>query len=268
MRKSVMQTSKVQLKNYECHYIYEDFGNLQTIVFSNSLGADLSMWDEQVEALKHRYNILRYDTRGHGKSSSPTAAYKVEDLGKDVLELLNHLKLDKVVFCGLSMGGLIGQWLGIHHPNRFSHIVLANTAAKIGNKQGWNQRIQDVADNGLESILKGTAERWFTEEFRENQKETVNKVLGVFTTTDLQGYINCCTVVRDANFTHQLHRLNVPVLVISGLKDAVTTPNDGKYLEDKIPVASHFIIYAAHLSNVEQARLFSNYILFFTQEKH
>lgn len=260
-----MKATKIQLKKYNCYYIFEDFGKAQTIIFSNSLGADTSMWNEQVQLLKYQYNILRYDTRGHGQSSSPQEAYTVADLGEDIIQLLDYLKLEKVAFCGLSMGGLIGQWLGINYPERFSHIILANTAAKIGNEQGWNDRISYVKANGLENILGGTAERWFTPAFRQKQPQKVQDVLTVFIGTDLQGYMNCCAVVRDADFRGQLLGLNVPVLVISGQQDAVTTPADGDYLQQQIPVAEHRTTNAAHLSSVEQGAEFSQFILSFIQ---
>lgn len=255
----------VSLKQADIYYQFDDFYKKETLVFSNSLGADLSMWEQQVDILSHHYNILRYDTRGHGKSGSPKEPYTVADLGGDVIGLLDYLKLEKVMFCGLSMGGLIGQYLGIHHPERFSYIVLANTAAKIGNEKGWNDRIAYVSENGLESILEGTAERWFTQDFREEQKETVDNVLKIFAQTDLQGYINNCRVVRDADFTGQLTRLNVPVLIISGLYDAVTTPQDGLFLQQNLTGSKHFIINAAHLSSVEQTEDFSKFVLCFTQ---
>lgn len=256
---------KIQLKGYECNYLYEHFGNEETIVFSNSLGADLTMWEEQVDILSHHYNVLRYDTVGHGNSSPSPEPFTLEDLGGHVIALLDHLKLNKVIFCGLSMGGLIGQWLGIHHTRRFSQIILANTSAKIGTANGWNQRIEHVSTYGLTDILEATAERWFTEGFREERKKDVDRVLQVFEKTDLQSYINCCEVVRDADFREELVKLEVPVLIISGLKDMVTTPEDGRFLQKKIPLASHLITYAAHLSSVEQGVEFSKFILFFTQ---
>ena len=147
------------------NYVFDDFKKEQTIVFSNSLGTDLTMWDKQVELLGQEFNILRYDTRGHGKSEVAEGEYSIEMLGNDVLDLLDYLKIEKVNFCGLSIGGLTGQWLGIHAPERLNKLILCNTAVKIGNNEGWNTRIETVQKNGLDSIVSGTQERWFTPEF-------------------------------------------------------------------------------------------------------
>ena len=194
-----------------------------------------------------------------------TATFTIKDLGNDVIELLDHLKLKKVMFCGLSMGGQIGQWLGIHHPERFHKMILANTAAKIGDAKAWNSRIEYVTEHALSSILEGTAERWFTKDFREKHPKKVQEVLDIFIKTSLTGYIACCKVVRDAVFIGQLENLEVPTLVLSGLKDTVTTVAHGNYMARHIGVASHISLDAAHLSNMECSRDFAKFILYFTE---
>ena len=255
----------IKLSNSDCYYEFEDFGNDKTIVFSNSLGTDFSMWEPQLDILSHHFNVLRMDTRGHGKSTINQNEVSIEELGKDVIELLDQLKLNKVYFCGLSMGGLIGQWLGINHASRFEKIILSNTAAKIGNEEGWNIRIQQVLDNGMASIVDATAERWFTPAFRESAPDTVSQILKNFENNDLRGYTANCAAVRDADFTEQLYDLEVPVLVISGLQDQVTTVEDGKFLAKRIPVSKHVSLDAAHLSSVECADEFSKHILHFSE---
>jgi 3-oxoadipate enol-lactonase len=258
----------IAINNHQTYYEFQDFGNREVLIFSNSLGTNLSMWQHQVDILSHHFNILRYDTRGHGKSGVPktsTQTYSIASLGKDVLDLMGYLKIEKAHFCGLSMGGLIGQWLGINAPDRFEKIIIANTAAKIGNEDGWNQRIQYVKQNGLESITSATAERWFTEGFRMQQPEMIKQVLDNFVKTDLSGYLACCAAVRDADFRSELHNLEVPTLVISGSKDPVTTVDDAKFLAKRIPVASHVSLSAAHLSNMEKGEEFSKLILHFSE---
>lgn len=255
---------EVNINNVDCHYNFQDFGHDETLVFSNSLGTDHTMWDKQIDHLSGQYNILRYDTRGHGKSGVGEATeYTIDQLGNDALGLLDHLKLEKVHFCGLSMGGQIGQWLGINAPERFHKIVICNTAAKIGTEEGWNNRIKHVALNGLESITDGTQERWFTPEFRAEHPDEVQKILDVFVKNPVQGYAACCAVVRDVDFRQSLHQLEVPTLVISGIKDDVTTVDDGNYFMKHIPVCSHIKLYAAHLSNVECDVEFSKHLLYF-----
>jgi 3-oxoadipate enol-lactonase len=247
-----------KIKNKVLNYVFDDFKKEQTIVFSNSLGTDLSMWDKQVGLLGLEFNILRYNTRGHGKSEVPAGEYSIEMLGKDVLKLLDDLKLEKVNFCGLSIGGLTGQWLGIHAPERLNKLILSNTAAKIGNAEGWNSRIDTVRKKGLKSIVSGTQERWFTPEFSAANKAEVDAVLAKFVQTPLEGYVACCAAVRDADFTDEVHKISVPTLIISGTKDAVTTVEDSKFFRKKIPNLTLLNVKAAHISNIERAEDFTS----------
>ncbi len=255
----------ITLNKNVCYYEFEDFGTDKTLIFSNSLGTNLSMWEQQVAILSPHFNILRYDTRGHGKSGVGAATTDIATLSNDVLALLDYLKLDKVHFCGLSMGGLIGQWLGINAPERFEKIILSNTAAKIGHAEGWNQRIALVRDKGLKSITDATAERWFTPDFRMKHPSVIEGILDNFVRTDTVGYMACCAAVRDADFRTQLAGLEVPTLVISGSKDPVTTVEDAKFMAERLPLASHITLNAAHLSNVEVGAAFSKCILHFLE---
>ncbi|SIQ86197.1 3-oxoadipate enol-lactonase [Pontibacter lucknowensis] len=255
-----MPTTKIA--GNDCFYTYEDLGHDDTIVFSNSLGTDLSMWDPVVQLLRQHLNILRYDTRGHGQSTISSDTVTIAELGQDVIALLDLLGIGKVYFCGLSMGGLIGQWLGIHHPERFKKMIVANTAAKIGTAEGWNARIAQVREHGLESILQGTAQRWFTPAFREAHPEVVEAVLEKFCHTSLQGYIANCAAVRDADFRKELPKLKVPTLVISGTADEVTTPLDGEFLAGGIPRSRHVQLEANHLSSMELPAEFAKNVLY------
>ncbi|OKL38547.1 3-oxoadipate enol-lactonase [Pontibacter flavimaris] len=257
----------IKIANNDCFYTYEDRGHGDTIVFSNSLGTDLTMWDEVARIVSQHLNVLRYDTRGHGQSTINSDVVSIAELGQDLLDLLDQLKLGKVYFCGLSMGGLIGQWLGIHHSERFKKIILANTAAKIGTAEGWNARIEQVRKHGLESILDGTAQRWFTPSFREKHPGKVSAILQKFEQTSLQGYIANCTAVRDADFREELQRLSVPTLIISGNQDEVTTPADGDFMAGRIPHSRHVQLPANHLSSVELPQAFAELLLQATTPK-
>jgi len=257
--------SKIQLTNFICNYKLENFGHQKTLVLSNSLGTNLSMWEENVDVLSHYFNILRYDTRGHGESTINQERVSIADLGSDVIELLDYLKLDKVYFCGLSIGGLTGQWLGINHPTRFERIIISNTAAKIGTEEGWEARIKQVTEHGLASILEATAERWFSSDYRTNHPEKVQEILNNFKSTSLQGYTACCHAVAGADFRKQLHNLEVPTLIIVGTKDEVTTFEDGKFIQKRSPITSLVTLDAAHLSNMEHPEEFAKHIIHFTQ---
>ncbi|AIM38020.1 3-oxoadipate enol-lactonase [Sphingobacterium sp. ML3W] len=255
----------IQFSNFTCHYQFDNFGHEKTLVLSNSLGTNLHMWEDNIDVLSHHFNILRYDKRGHGASSIHQNKVSIADLGNDVIELLDYLKLDHVYFCGLSIGGLTGQWLGIHHPARFNKIIISNTAAKIGNEEGWNTRVKQVTEHGLQSILTGTAERWFTATYRAKEPQKVHEILQNFESNTLQGYTACCYAVAQADFREQLHLLEVPTLIIAGTADEVTTLTDGKFMQKRIPNASLVTLDAAHLSNMEHPEEFAKHIIHFTQ---
>lgn len=256
---------KIELTDFICHYKYENFGHGKTLVFSNSLGTNFSMWEDNIDVLSHHFNILRYDNRGHGGSTINQNKVSIADLGSDVIELLDALKLERVYFCGLSIGGLIGQWLGINHPTRFEKIIISNTAAKIGTEEGWNARIKQVNEYGLESILAATAERWFTLDYRTKNDSRVQDILHDFVSTSLRGYIACCNAVATADFREQLHNLETPLLIITGMQDEVTTVEDGKFIQKRTPIANLVTLDAAHLSNMEHPEEFSKHIIYFTQ---
>ncbi|MDF0717497.1 3-oxoadipate enol-lactonase [Muricauda sp. 334s03] len=254
-----------KVNNVKIHYQYKDHGHEEVLIFSNSLGCNLSMWSYQ-EMLKEHFNILTYDTRGHGDSEITLGKYTVELLGNDVLALADHLNIEKFNFCGLSMGGLIGQWLGIHAGNRLNHLIIANTAAKIGTETGWNDRIQFVNHNKMADLVDGSKVRWFTPEYCIEFPQEVSKLTDQIANTSPDGYVANCAVVRDADFREQLHKIKTPTLIISGTKDEVTTVEHGKFLNEQIKDSEHVSLNAAHLSNVEQAEGFSEYILNFIKE--
>jgi len=227
------------------------------LVFSNSLGTDFSMWEPQVAELQRRFRILRYDTRGHGQSSVLPADYTIEQLGRDVVGLLDSLRLDRVHFCGLSMGGMIGMWLGIHAPKRLHRLVLSNTAARIGTKEMWNGRIATVRADGMKSVAAAVIERWFTPEFRASFPEKVAVAQRMLEKSPPEGYAACCSAIRDMDQRNAVAQIKAPTLVIYGGKDPVTPAADAHFLKDQIRGAIEVELAAAHLSNVEQADAFT-----------
>jgi 3-oxoadipate enol-lactonase len=245
------------------HYALEGQGGIPVLVFSNSLGANHSMWDPQAGEFRKRFRVLRYDTRGHGQSSVTPGPYSIERLAKDVIAMLDALDLDRAHFCGLSMGGMIGMWLALNAPERLSKLVLCNTAAKIGTSEFWNARIAAVQKNGMKSVASAVVERWFSPAFREKAPATVSSTLTMVEEANPDGYMACCAAVRDFDFREQLRKIHIPALVIAGAHDPATTPADGRFLADQIPDARYAELNAAHLSNIEDQDRFNREITAF-----
>ncbi|MDM1756999.1 MULTISPECIES: 3-oxoadipate enol-lactonase [Acinetobacter] len=232
---------------------YQTFGDASNpaIIFSNSLGTKYTMWQPQIDALQNDFFVICYDTRGHGASSAPQGPYQIEQLGQDVVNLLDHLQVEKANFCGISMGGLTGQWLAIYKPERFNHIIVCNTAAKIGQEQAWNERAALVRQQGLQTIAATAASRWFTESFIQSQAATVQSLSNDLAAGSAEGYASCCEALAKADLREELKNITVPILVIAGQQDPVTTITDGQYMIDRIPNSELFEINASHISNIE-----------------
>jgi 3-oxoadipate enol-lactonase len=242
----------------QIHYELEGQSGSPVLVFSNSLGADYSMWDPQACEFRKKVSVLRYDTRGHGQSPPTPGPYSIELLGKDVIAMLDALDLDRVHFCGLSMGGMIGMWLSLNAPERLNKLVLSNTAAKIGTAETWNARIEAVQKSGMKSVASAVLERWFTPAFRQKTPETMANILKMLEETNPEGYVACCAAVRDFDFRDQISKIGVPTLVIAGAHDPATPAADGRFLAQQIPGARYAELDAAHLSNIEAQDPFNN----------
>ena len=232
-------------------------GQGPVLVLSNSLGTDISMWDPQMAELARHFRILRYDTRGHGQSSVTPGDYTIGQLGRDVLDLLDALTLDRVHFCGLSMGGVIGIWLGINAPNRLHKLALSNTAARIGTKETWNARIAMVHNDGMKPVAAAVIERWFTPEFRTAFPDQVIRAQRLLENSPAAGYAACCAALRDMDQRDAVSRIPVPGLIIYGGKDPVTPASDAEFLNTHIAGSAKVELNAAHLSNVEQPVAFT-----------
>ncbi|PYT79510.1 MAG: 3-oxoadipate enol-lactonase [Acidobacteria bacterium] len=247
----------VDSNHAQIHYALAGLPGKPALILSNSLGTDFSMWDQQMGEFAKTLRIVRSDTRGHGKSSVAPGPYSIENLAKDVLALADSLKLERFHFCGLSMGGMIGMWLAANAPQRLGKLVLASTAAKIGNAETWNARIETVRKQGMKPIAAATMERWFTPAFRAKNPSIVASIQRMVESIHPEGYVSCCAAVRAFDFREQLGGVNTPTLVISGMHDPSTTPADGHSLADHIPRARYVELDGAHLCNIEDADHFT-----------
>ena len=246
---------------------YQTFGDATkpALIFSNSLGTNFKMWQAQIDFFQQDFFVICYDTRGHGASSAPQGPYSIDQLGQDVVNLLDHLNVEKAAFCGISMGGLTGQWLAIHRPERFNQVVVCNTAAKIGQEQAWNDRAVLVREQGLQPIASTAASRWFTEPFIQSNATVVNNLQNDLAAGSAEGYASCCEALAKADVREQLKDITVPVLVVAGQQDPVTTVVDGQFMVERIANSQLFEINASHISNVELPNEFNQAVKQFIQ---
>jgi len=256
----------VQLADGVLNYQLDGPEDAPVLVLSNSLGTDLRMWDTQIPAFTAHFRVLRYDTRGHGQSLVTAGPYSIEQLGRDVVALLDALGIDKAHFCGLSMGGLIGQWLGINAPERLNRLIVCNTAAKIASPEVWNPRIETVLrdrEAAMVGLRDASIARWFTPAYAEAHPESAKRITDMLAATSPDGYAANCAAVRDADFRDQLGEIKAPLLVIAGSADAVTPPSGSLFIQEHVAGAEYAEFQAAHLSNVEVGEPFSRRVVDF-----
>ena len=250
--------SFAQLRDGRIHYELAGAAGAPVLVFSNSLGANLSMWEPQIASLRKDFRVLRYDTRGHGQSAVSPGPYSIEQLAGDILELLDALQLDRVHFCGLSMGGQTGMSIAQTAPSRLHKLILCNTAAKIGSPEMWKTRIEQVRKGGMKSISGAVIERWLSKEYRAKYPDVATTTQQMLESANPDGYVANCAAVRDFDARETLGKIRVPTLVIAGTHDAATTPADGRYITEQISEARYTELNAAHLSNIEARDRFNS----------
>jgi 3-oxoadipate enol-lactonase len=247
------------------HYRFDGNEHGPVLVLSNSLGTNLSMWDGQVPALAERFRVVRYDTRGHGHSSVTPGPYSITQLGRDVVGLLDAFEIEQAHFCGLSMGGMTGMWLGVYAAARIGRLVLCNTAAKIGTAEVWNGRIEAVRQGGMAAIAEAVIRRWFTSTFIARAPEAIEQTRQMILSTPPGGYTANCAAIRDMDQRETISRIIAPTLVIAGVNDNVATPSDAHYIVERVPGARYAELDAAHLSNIEAPGQFTQTLLQFLE---
>ena len=236
------------------------------LILGNSLGTTLEMWEPQVAVFAGRFRLIRYDTRGHGGSPVTPGPYSFEDLGQDVLAVLDALSVERAAFCGISMGGHTGLWLGIHAGPRFNAIAVCNSAAKIGTEQAWNERAAMVRADGaaaMRALADSAPGRWFTEDFAQAHPAVVQRAQGWIAGTDPEGYAACCEALAASDLRGSLGRIATPTLLLAGASDPVTTVADAQAMQAAIPGAQLAVVPASHLSNLEAPLAFDQAVLDF-----
>lgn len=249
------------------HYQLDGPQHLPLLVFSNSLGTDLRIWDSLLPLLAPHFRFLRYDKRGHGLSSSPPAPYQLDDHINDLIGLLDGLGVNQVTLCGLSVGGMIAQGVAAHRPELVSNLILCATAHKIGSAQGWEERIQTIREHGLEHIADAVMERWFAPGFRSKQPADVMLWRNMMVRTPVEGYVGTCAAIRDADLTASTSQLTLPTLCLVGDQDGATPPALVESTAALIPGSQFAVINnAGHLPCIEQPAQLAAVMLTFLKQ--
>ena len=255
---------KIKTNGIEINYVIEGDGPLVTM--SHSLACNLSMWDEQARALRDRYRVLRFDTRGHGQTSAPSGAYSLAQLGDDLLGLLKGLGVERTHFVGLSMGGMIGQVFALAHPTMIESLVLCDTTSRYPATAAsvWEERIRTVEAQGMAPMVEPTLGRWFTAPFKTQRTDLMAQVGAMIRQTPPNGYVGCCHALPKINVTSRLSELHCPALVIVGEEDPGTPVEMAREIQAALPRAELEILRSAsHLSNLEQPQEFNRVLLRF-----
>lgn len=259
---------KIEVNDIQVAYRLDGPLDAPVVMLSNSLMSNHTMWDPQMPELTKAFRVLRYDTRGHGLTDAPTGPYSIKLLAEDAVALLDVLNIDKVHFAGLSMGGMIAQYLGANYSERLHSLMLCDTASEMPTLEMWNDRIATAQEEGITGLLDGTLNRWFTEPFLKNEQEAVEKVAQMIRATDAAGYISCASAVRDMSQTSILSNIEVPTIIIVGEDDPACTVAQSKVLEQHIKNSELVVLTnAAHLSNIEQTDAFNTALLGFLNKQ-
>jgi 3-oxoadipate enol-lactonase len=237
------------------HHVVTGPEDAPALVLSHSIGSTHAMWDAQAAPFAKRFRLVRYDTRGHGGSDTPPGPYSVEDLGGDVLELLDQHGIERAHVAGLSLGGMTAMWLAINAPERVDRLALLCTTSQHGPPELWVERARQAREEGMEALAGITMERWFTDAFREREPETVERHRAIVAATDPEGYANCCAVLERANLTPQLGGVTAETLVIAAAQDPSTPPDPHALrIRDGIPGARLEVFDpGSHMIAVERA---------------
>jgi 3-oxoadipate enol-lactonase len=237
------------------------------LVLSNSIATTLHMWDGQIHLLTEHFRVLRYDARGHGESDAPVGAYSMDRLGRDVIELLDALNIERAHFLGLSLGGLVGQWLGIHAPDRIDQLILSNTSAHLGPVTEFDARIAALRTSpDMAAVAEAFLANWFPARMLEAKHPAIEPFRDMLLSTVPQGLAGSYAAVRDNDMRRTIELINRPTLVIAGKDDTVTLVSHGEHIATTVPGARLVILPSVHLPNVEHPEMYVRTVLDFLLE--
>jgi 3-oxoadipate enol-lactonase / 4-carboxymuconolactone decarboxylase len=255
-----------EINGHTIHYKYLQTSSERTFIFINSLGTDFRIWDDVIEILKNHGSTLCFDKQGHGLSEVSSTPLSISDYAQDVVGLMDALSIPKAVIVGLSIGGVIGQYLAVHHANRIEKLVLSNTAPKIGTAETWDLRINKLKNDGIQSITEGVMKVWFSENFHQTRPNELIGYANMLGNSPIEGYIQACEALKSNDLTTEITHINIPTLCIAGSVDGSTPPALVKAMADKIPSAQYVEIEGAgHIPCVETPSVVAAFILNFVE---
>jgi len=251
---------KAHTNGIETYYELHGQEGMPWLVLSHSLACSTRMWDEQIAAFQDKYRILAYDTRGHGSSQAPAGAYTLEQLADDLKALLDRLGISRAHYCGLSMGGMIGQTYALKYPGTLATLVLADTTSRMPAEAqpAWQDRIRTAEAKGMQPLVEPTLARWFTEPYRKAQPQTMQRIGNLIGSTPVAGYVGCCHAIPKIDLSARLKDIRTPILIIVGEDDPGTPVAMSKEIHENAPGSKLVVLpKAAHLSNIEQSAAFN-----------
>jgi 3-oxoadipate enol-lactonase len=251
------------MRTSSLHYNVAGAGDAPPLLLSPSLGSSTAMWDPNVSALSDRMRVISLDHRGEGRSPSPPGPYDIDDLGADVLALLDRLDIERASFCGLSLGGMVGMWLGANAPERIDRLVVMCTSAHFEDPTGWAERARTVLEAGtVEVVADAVVERWLTPPYAAEHPSLRDELRAMVASQPVEGYAACCGAIERLDLRDDLPRVSVPTLVIGGQDDPATPPEHQELIASLIPGARlELLPGAAHMANIEQAEVVNALIL-------
>jgi 3-oxoadipate enol-lactonase len=233
------------------HHVVEGPPAAPAVVLSNSLGTALGIWDAQASTLARHFRVVRYDHRGHGQSPVPPAPYDIHDLGRDLVMLLDHLRIDRAHLCGLSLGGMVAMWMAVNAPDRVDRLVLCCTSAKLGPPERWAQRAAVVRRGGTEAVADAVVGRWLTPAFAARRPDEVARLRAMLAASPSPGYAASCGAIERMDLEADLPRIRASTLVVVGDADPSIPPDHGRRIAAAIPNSRLEALAGAHLVNVE-----------------
>ena len=251
--------NRIHINGVDTAYRFDGPADGPVVLMSNSLMSNYDMWDWNVPALTDRYRVLRYDTRGHGRSSTPPGPYSIAMLGDDAAALLDALGVNAAHVVGLSMGGMVAQQLGARYPHKVLSLSICDSASEMPPRSLWDDRLAAASKDGIGALVESTIKRWFTAPFIACAPHDIAKVRAFIEQTEAPGYMACAAAIRDMAQTTMLLKIKAPTLVMTGRQDPATTVDNAIVLHRMIDGSKlHLIDDAAHLSNIEQPAAFNS----------